>query len=400
MTGTYCKFTRKLTPILLLAACGAAQAADSTPKSGPVIDLRYRHETVDDSAFSKDAQADTLRLRLGYLWAFASGWQAYAEGEHVQPLFGEHYNSTANGETTYPTVADPKATEINQAFVKYSNASTDATLGRHRLLLDNQRFFGNSGWRQNEQTFDGFSVRQKFKESGTLIHYSWLGRVLRVNGHDNPNPLLREWDLNGHLVNLARPLPVGNLTGYAYLVENKDRQELSTRTFGLRWIADIEREGVQPGWSIEYAHQSDFADNPFSVSEPYRLLEARLRWQGITFKLGQELLGGNGQTSFSAPYSSLHAFNGWADRFGNTPANGLDDRFLGAEGKLGKASWALRWHDFQADRGGSDYGHELDASMSYPLWKGVTGMLKFADYRSDGFASDTRKLWFSLDYRL
>ena len=54
----------------------------------------------------------------------------------------------------------------------------------------------------------------------------------------------------------------------------------------------------------------------------------------------------------------------------------------------------------QEDHGGSDYGHEFDASVSYPLWKGVTGLLKVADYRSDGFASDTRKLWFSLDYRL
>ena len=157
---------------------------------------------------------------------------------------------------------------------------------------------------------------------------------------------------------------------------------------------------MQPGWTIEYAHQSDYADNPFSFSESYRLIEARLRWSGVTLKLGQEVLGGNGQSGFSTPYASLHAFNGWADRFGNTPANGLDDRFVGAEGKFGKASWAVRWHDFQADRGGGDYGHELDASVSYPLWKGVTGMLKVADYRSDGFASDTRKLWFSLDYRL
>lgn len=400
MTAKSRHLRRELTALLLLATCASAQAAENEIKSGAVVELRYRHETVDDDAFTRTAQADTLRLRLGYLWAFAPSWQAYADAERVQTLFGDDFNSTANGETGYPTVADPQATEINQAFVRYSGSALGATLGRHRVLLDNQRFFGNSGWRQNEQTFDGLSLGKTFQESGTALNYSWLGRVLRVNGHNNPNPLLREWDLNGHLINLSQPLALGKLTAYAYLVENHDRQDLSSRTAGARWNADMEREGVQPGWTIEYAHQSDYADNPFSFSESYRLIEARLRWSGVTFKLGQEVLGGNGQSGFSTPYASLHAFNGWADRFGNTPANGLDDRFVGAEGKFGKASWTVRWHDFQADRGGGDYGHELDASVSYPLWKGVTGMLKVADYRSDGFASDTRKLWFSLDYRL
>ena len=112
MTAKSRHLRRELTALLLLATCASAQAAENEIKSGAVVELRYRHETVDDDAFTRTAQADTLRLRLGYLWAFAPSWQAYADAERVQTLFGDDFNSTANGETGYPTVADPQGTEM------------------------------------------------------------------------------------------------------------------------------------------------------------------------------------------------------------------------------------------------------------------------------------------------
>ena len=71
MTAKSRHLRRELTALLLLATCASAQAAENEIKSGAVVELRYRHETVDDDAFTRTAQADTLRLRLGYLWAFA-----------------------------------------------------------------------------------------------------------------------------------------------------------------------------------------------------------------------------------------------------------------------------------------------------------------------------------------
>jgi hypothetical protein len=91
--------------------------------------------------------------------------------------------------------------------------------------------------------------------------------------------------------------------------------------------------------------------------------------------------------------------NGWADRFTTTPKDGLDDRYVGTSGKLGKAAWTTSWHDFRADHGGHHYGSEFDASISYPLPTQLTGLLKVADYCSDGFATDERKVWVSLEYR-
>ncbi len=59
----------------------------------------------------------------------------------------------------YPVVADEEAYEINRfQFTNTSLPGTTLTLGRQRILLDDQRFIGNSGWRQNEQTFDAFRM--------------------------------------------------------------------------------------------------------------------------------------------------------------------------------------------------------------------------------------------------
>ncbi|MFP5465867.1 MAG: hypothetical protein ACLGHR_14025, partial [Gammaproteobacteria bacterium] len=157
------------------------------------------------------------------------------------------------------------------------------------------------------------------------------------------------------------------------------------------------------GWTLETAKQRDHASNPNDTDVEYFLLEPSLASGGLTWKLGWEQLGGNGSTAFQTPLATLHAFNGWADKFLVTPANGLDDRYASVSGKFGsgklegKLGWTVAFHDFSADRGGADYGREWDASLAFPLPAGFSGMLKLADYRSDGFARDTRKLWLQLE---
>ncbi|MEP6882022.1 MAG: alginate export family protein [Dokdonella sp.] len=382
----------------LVAFGTLAAAAEPPAASGPILDLRYRHESVDDGAFSLNASADTVRLHLGYRWVFASGWQALLEGEHVEGLFAEHYNSTANGRSQFPTVADPEGSEINQAWIGYADAQWRTRLGRQEILLDNQRFFGNVGWRQNEQTFDALTSGYAFSSGGPSVSYTYLDRALRVFGHDNPNPLLREWSLDGHLFHLDQTLPLGALNAYAYLVENNDIATLSTRTVGVRWTGKQALAKSTLGWAVEWADQSDYANNPLSQHAHYHLIEPTLQLHGITLKAGWEVLGGNGHYGFSTPYATLHAFNGWADRFLNTPVGGLDDRYLGIGGKVGKANWSTTFHDFRADQGNDAYGHEFDASIGYTFNAHFSGLVKIADYRSDGFGSDVRKLWASVEY--
>ena len=392
-----------LTTAVLLALSGAAAFAQSAPggdaQSKPIIELRYRYEGVNDDAFARDADANTVRLRLGYRWAFAPGWRLVASGDRVQALAGARYNSTANGKTQYPTVADPQSSEIHEAYVGYADKGLDAALGRQIVAWDNQRFFGNSGWRQNEQTFDAFSLRYAFGSDGPVLRYAYLDRVQRVYGNANPSPLLRAWDLNGNLLNLTQATALGNFTGYAYLVENDSVVTASTKTLGARWTGSRTSGDLKFGWTLEYAKQDDYANNPASQSANYRLIEPALTWRGVTFKIGDEVMGGNGKYGFATPYATLHAFDGWADRFLTTPVDGIDDRYLGINGNLGKAAWTATWHDFHADRGGRAYGSEFDAMLTYPLTAHLSGLLKFADYRADGFSTDERKIWASVEYR-
>ncbi|MBS0557089.1 MAG: alginate export family protein [Proteobacteria bacterium] len=399
MSRNHCLLASAIALAFSQVAAFAQSAPDGAAQSKPIVEVRYRYEGVGDDAFTRDADANTVRLRLGYRWEFAPGWRAVVSADRVQALAGAHYNSTANGKTQYPTVADPQSSEFHEAYVGYASGGLDAALGRQIVAFDNQRFFGNSGWRQNEQTFDAFSARYAFDGGGPVVRYAYLDRVQRVFGNANPNPLLRAWDLNANLLNVAQALPLGTLVGYAYFVRNDTVATASTRTFGARWTGAQAAGEVKFGWTLEYARQDDYANNPASQSASYRLIEPTLTWRGVTFKAGDEVMGGNGHYGFATPFATLHAFDGWADRFLTTPVDGIDDRYLGASGNLGKAVWTTTWHDFHADRGGRAYGTEFDAMLTYPLARGLTGLLKLADYRSDGFSTDERKLWASIEYK-
>lgn len=386
---------------LALALAMALQPMAANAADGWTANLRYRHEAVSDDAFARDAAADTLRLRLGYSHAFVHGFSAGAELEAVAASDGR-YNSTANGRGTYPVVADPEAFELNQAWLRWRGERGGATLGRQRLLLDNQRFVGNVGWRQNEQTYDALAADFSPRD-GLVLRYAWLDKVHRVSGDEAIDPLARERDLDAHLANLAWTGAAGTLVAYGYWLEDQDVASASTRTLGLRYTGQHALDSATLGWTLEFAKQRDHAGNPLQVDADYLLVEPSLSAKGLSWKLGFERLGGDGSTAFQTPLATLHAFNGWADKFLSTPANGLEDRYASVSGKFGsgrlddKLGWTLAFHDFQADRGGADYGREWNASLSFPLPAGFSGLVKLADYRSDGFARDTRKLWLQVE---
>ena len=386
---------------LALAAAGLpCAAAAQTPDDGWSGHVRYRHEAVDDAAFARDASADTLRLRLGYRKTLGKGLTAGLEFEGVAEA--GNFNSTANGEARYPVVADPASLEVNQAWLRWQGTAGGATVGRQRLLLDNQRFVGNVGWRQNEQTYDGI-VADFAPRDGLVLRYAWLDRVHRVFSDEARDPLARERSLDAHLANASWQTSAGTVVAYGYWLEDEDVASASTRTLGLRWTGGRELAATKLGWTLEIANQRDHAGNPLRVDADYFLVEPSATAAGLTWKLGWEQLGGNGSTAFQTPLATLHAFNGWADKFLVTPANGLRDRYASVSGKFGsgklqdKLGWTVAWHDFDADRGGADYGREWDASLSFPLPWGFGGLVKMADYQSDGFARDTRKFWLQVE---
>lgn len=384
----------------LVAATPVANATDADVLSLE-FNARLRSEFVTDGAFEQDGQATTMRLRAGVRAKFGYGWTGFLEAEGVAAL-SDQYNSGANGRVAYPAIIDPGGAEVNQAWLAWRGATRAATIGRQRLRFDNQRWIGSSTWRQNEQTFDAVTLDWT-PTKRVVARYAWLDRVHRVNGDQALDVFARERNVDSHLLDVDFSQVNGQLGAYAYAHADDDVPGASTLTLGLRWKRNQASAAPSWGWRIEAARQTEYADNPARFSHDYWLLEPWAKWRKVTWRAGWEHLGGNGQHALQTPLASLHLFNGWADKFLSTPANGLDDRYLGAAGNLGSMgrstwTWALEWHDYRADHGTQRYGSEVNASLGFPLLDRLTGLVKVADYRSQDFGADTRKLWLQLEW--
>ncbi|UGB39577.1 alginate export family protein [Frateuria soli] len=389
--------TRLVTGCLLAFASTPAWSTDAPAPLQLEWDARARHEQVDNDAFARDARADTLRLRLGLRAMFGGGFGGYLEGAGVAAA-GGHYDSGANGHGQYPVITDPRGSELNQAYLTWQGSTFGAIAGRQRLLFDNQRWIGNVGWRQHEQTFDAVTL-QWAPTADWTVRYAWLGKVHRVAGRDARNVLARERKLDTHLLNAGVRHGRQQWSGYAYLHEDRDLATASSATYGVRWSGKPVADGF--GWTLEAAHQVDYANNPQRFAHDYWLAEPAWTLHGITGRLGWEHLGGNGRHALQTPLATLHAFNGWDDQFTVTPAGGLEDRYAAVNGAFGpqaRFGWTLAWHDFHADHG-NRYGSEWDGSLGYAFSPTLNGLLKLASYQADGFGRDDTKLWLQVEWK-
>jgi hypothetical protein len=359
------------------------------------IRLRLRYEDVDQDGFDKDAHALTLRTVLGYETGAWHGLSALLEFEDVSAIGGDDtYNSTVNGETDRPVIADPDSTEINQVFLRYRyQEALDARLGRQYIVLDNSRFIGDVIWRQNQQTYDAASAAFGLP-LGLDGFYSYVANVDRINSELSP---IGDAAMDSHLLHLERTFEGwGKLSLYDYYLDFEDADFYygSTNSLGARFAG---KHGLSDQldllYGLELANQTDVGDNPEDVSEMYRLAELGARLGILTGKVGWEVLGGDGDAAFQTPLATLHGFNGWADKFLVTPDDGLEDLYLLLGLKISKGDLKAVYHDFSANEGGDEYGSELDLIFTWPVAKDLTFGLKYADYSADDFATDTRKAW-------
>jgi len=352
------------------------------------MDIRLRYESVEqDNAALEDASATTIRTRLGYTTGKYKGFSVFAEMEDVSALGDTDYNSTTNGKGTYSVVADPTGAEMNQVNLSYSGISdTVLKWGRQRLILDNARFVGNVGWRQNEQTFDAFTVLNHSLPD-TKATYAY---VYNVNGITGGNT-----NAETHVLNVAYSgLGIGKLSGYGYFLDFVDVPSLSQQTLGLRFTgAKALSDSVKLFYSTEYASQSDYKDGASSIDADYLLGELGVSMNGITTKVGYEVLGGDGSYGFSTPFATKHAFNGWSDQFLATPAEGLTDLYITISGKVAGTKLMIVFHDFSSDQGSTDYGTETNFLVAKKFGKNYSAVLKYANYSADTWKVDTDKLW-------
>ena len=390
---------KKVTLALAIAAASSFACADSALEtlmkdSKTNVDLRYRYEGVEQDGFSNDATANTLRSRLSFVSGNLSGLTFGLEFDDVRHLLDDDFNSTTNGNGTYPVVADPEGTEVNQAYAKYTSGSFAATAGRQRINLDDQRFVGGVAWRQNEQTYDG--ARLQFGEGSFTGEYSYISQVNRIFGAESANDTF-----NGdvHLLNAGWKLnDAHKLVGFYYDMDFENGLAASNETYGVRYEGSFKPIGL----IASYAAQSEAGDAPVSYSTDYLLIEAKGNF-GEKFNLtaGYEVLGSDdGIKGFQTPLATGHKFQGFADKFLGTPADGVEDAYLGAGTSLGPVKVALTYHDFKAAEGSASYGSEIDLVVAYPINKQVTTLLKFADYSADEFATDTQKIWLQVQMSL
>ncbi|MNF35383.1 hypothetical protein D3C84_162510 [compost metagenome] len=375
------------------------------------IDARYRYEHVDQDNPLGHANAQTLRTRLSLQSGKWYGLSALVEADNVARLGDAAYNDTRNGQTDYSVVADPDGSEINQALLRYDHSRGNAVLGRQRINLDNQRFVGGVAWRQNEQTYDAVLGQLKPLDGLTLT-YAYLDNINSIFGPDNgrfdnrSNPANIEG--HSHLLNAQYIVrPELTVTAYHYLLGLDNLAlsaagaygTLSSKTSGVRLNGAV--QGIS--YALEYAQQQDYADNPQELDSDYYLAELGYTVRGVQLKAGYEVLGGDdgpGNRAFQTPLATKHAFQGWADVFLTTPADGIKDAYLGASTALLGGTLQAWYHDFRAEEGSSQYGEELDLSYgrAIPGIKGLTGLVKYARYAADEFAVDTDKFWVQLQY--
>lgn len=398
-----------LSTLALAGIAGGAHAdtfSEALAKSKPILESRLRSESVSQAGLN-DADALTWRNRVGFESGQFGKVKILVEFEDVRAL-KDDYNSGYNGKTSYASVNDPEVTELNRLQLTWTpNAATTVTAGRQRILIDDNRFIGNSGWRQDEMTFDALRVDVKKGKWSTT--YAYLTKINRTAGE------YADWDSDSHILNVGYAAsPALKVQGFVYALDFKNSAYNSTLTTGLRFSGE---KPLSKTTKLTYAgviaKQVDHGNNPSDFSLKAVNGEVGVNHGRWKVTAAYEKNEGNGVRGFITPVGSAHNVRGWADAF-STNGNkmlpdGLNDLSFTTTyahptqiGPFKKPTLTISYHDFQTDRNSRAVGKEWDALASAALTKNLTVSVKYADFdRADSsMPASRRKVWVGLEYKL
>lgn len=399
---------------LLLSQASAADELWQAFADGDVYaNLRLRYEHVDTEGAASTADATTLRTVLGYESGRFHGFSTLLELENVFRLGGDFSEYPGQPGRPFPLIADPNGTELNQGYLRYeAPGNNDIRLGRQIITYRDapfHRFIGTVLWRQNWQTFDAVRAENTALPD-TTINYAYVWQVNRIFGHDAPSPL-DEFDSDSHLVNIQYDaLDAARMQGYAYLLDFDNAPAASSQTYGFRLAGTYDHGGrMTPGYALEYAHQSDYGSNASSYNANYQLAEVSLSIKPemlldkVVLKAGFERLSGDGQPNgaFQTVLGTNHAFQGTADQFLSTPADGIRDYNLTGIIQAHGFKLIAAYHVLESDHLGYRYGEEVDLQLTRGLGKHFSLGVKYANYMADsnalnmarGVNADVEKFW-------
>ena len=140
------------------------------------------------------------------------------------------YDSTRNNKTHNSKIADPYESELDQLWLSYAGIpDTVIKGGRQVIQLDDQRFIGNVGWRQLQQTFDSALITNKSINNLT-INAGYIGRAKTITATTE--------GLTAPILNVNYKVgDYGNVVGYAYWLDFTDPDVYfkSNQSYGLRF---------------------------------------------------------------------------------------------------------------------------------------------------------------------
>ncbi len=419
-----------VTPVLVFALVVCAtttNAQDGLVKAVQTgkfdLGLRYRFEHVEDDILQangsklRNANASTLRTTLGFKSGEFYTFSARVLFENVTEVGADDYNDRSNGKTQYASVVDPSGTEIDEAYIQYAGLeNTKFKAGRQYLTYRKapfHRFLGTILWRQNWQTTDSFTI-ENTSATDLKLRYAYLWNVNRIFG-ESAAGALANFDSNSHLFNAQYSgLAYGTLEVYAYLFDFDNARAFSTATYGARFSGRTPiTDTIAALYAIEYAHQTDYDDNPNDINAGYFLGEVGMAFKldslikTLTIKFDYEHFEGDGGADrFVSILGTNHPYQGWADRFLVTPGDGIEDFYFTLIATFWKAKLIAIYHDFDSDNGSYDFGEEIDVQLTAKFKQHYTLGLKFSSYNADrnpqnlarngvnaGVTRDVNKYW-------
>ncbi|MGJ3241812.1 MAG: alginate export family protein [Opitutales bacterium] len=354
------------------------------------INSRIRYEEFDTATV--DDRGLSHRIRYGYTTSDFSGVSAMVEGETLYAWNDSdqlHFLDDAGD-----------GTDLNQLWVRYADPNYGSVkLGRQIYTLDDHRFIGHVGWRQNIQAFDAatgaFTGIEQFVAKGFF-----LDAVNRVNGD------YVAMDAYGANVSYAFGRGL-SLTGFYYSIDDSDVAVFHSDTIGLRATGAVSVAGFDLDYGLSAAGQDvDAVDD--NTSYYAASLSAKLPDTALSLGGGVEVFGEH----FRTPLATVHKFNGWADKFAARSLGlagglsvGLENYYLetGYMIALGNGlTTKVVYHWFEPSERGGEGGTELDLLASYKINKYFSVIGKYGEYDADAnavayFAGDKRMLTLELN---
>lgn len=363
-----------------------------------------------------DADALTLSTRAGAAVQM-DGLSLAVDGEgrlgvvntysFLPSVFGESQPRFRHSE-----IADPMTVGLKRLQLQYRLNGARFTLGRQPINLYEQRWAGSEDWHP-DQTFD--AVRAEARFGSILLDGVYAFRQRPFFGIDAaPRQAFDGTFLFASAGSSSGPL---NFRAFAYRHDQAASHVAQGRsqTYGARASSGISlAPSLKLNLGASYARQAGSGANADHHAVDHVASEVSASVSGFSILAGYEKLGSKeigmpgGRSSFSrfhvssqTPMAALHRFNGRADVFVQTPAQGLRDYYAGmsydfrALDLVPGLNASLTYHKSASDRQDIEYGSELEAGLGFKLSRFAV-FARYADHDASddapGLIADNKKV--------